>query len=359
MRRERWGRPAPRRPAGRGRPRGHARLRRAARTPRHWPTPPRGRARRRCGGRAGRRRAARHRRGRCAGSPRGRPTSCTCTPRSRARSAGCRARGMPLIYTPHGYAFGRTGAHRSTHAAVRAAEGLIARRCPRRRGLGDRGGAGARRPARAAGSVVRNGIPELDDGVVERQPGASLPRSPPAGSSSSAAGRPARGSSRSSHPSPASLDRRRAGEEAAARCTRPGSRSPAGCRERRAAELGGRPSSCTGRRGTVSRSPSSRRSRATSWWSRPTFPPTGKWSARARCAPTSAPPSSCSRGAGRPISARELLAEQRRRAPAFGARRMAAEWLALYERVLSPAAATSAQPASPARAVRNIGGPWT
>ena len=55
----------------------------------------------------------------------------------------------------------------------------------------------------------------------------------------------------------------------------------------------------------------------------------------------------------------ELLAEQRRRAPAFGARRMAIEWLALYERTLSPAAATNAQRGSAALAVRNIGGPWT
>ena len=55
----------------------------------------------------------------------------------------------------------------------------------------------------------------------------------------------------------------------------------------------------------------------------------------------------------------ELLAEQRRRAPAFGARRMAAEWLALYERTLSPAATANPPRGSAALAVRNIGGPWT
>jgi hypothetical protein len=55
----------------------------------------------------------------------------------------------------------------------------------------------------------------------------------------------------------------------------------------------------------------------------------------------------------------ELLAEQRRRAPAFGARRMAAEWLALYERTLSPAATANTPRVSAALATRNIGGPWT
>ena len=55
----------------------------------------------------------------------------------------------------------------------------------------------------------------------------------------------------------------------------------------------------------------------------------------------------------------ELLAEQRRRAPAFGARRMSAEWLAIYERTRHPASGARVQTATAAFAVRKIGGPWT
>ena len=55
----------------------------------------------------------------------------------------------------------------------------------------------------------------------------------------------------------------------------------------------------------------------------------------------------------------ELLEEQRRRAPAFGARRMSAEWLAVYERTLAPVAGARMQSATSALAARKIGEPWT
>jgi glycosyltransferase involved in cell wall biosynthesis len=42
----------------------------------------------------------------------------------------------------------------------------------------------------------------------------------------------------------------------------------------------------------------------------------------------------------------ELLEDQRRRAPAFGARRMAADWLAAYERALPEASADRVQPST-------------
>jgi glycosyltransferase involved in cell wall biosynthesis len=72
-------------------------------------------------------------------------------------------RGVPLVYTPHGLAFARTGVSRAASVAVRAVEALIARRCAV---LGAVSEAEADLARRGLGAprvvVVRNGIRELD-----------------------------------------------------------------------------------------------------------------------------------------------------------------------------------------------------
>jgi glycosyltransferase involved in cell wall biosynthesis len=55
----------------------------------------------------------------------------------------------------------------------------------------------------------------------------------------------------------------------------------------------------------------------------------------------------------------ELIAGQRPRAAGFSATRSCAEWLGLYEHVLAQPAAARMQAATPAFAGRKIGGPWT
>jgi glycosyltransferase involved in cell wall biosynthesis len=72
-------------------------------------------------------------------------------------------RGLPFIYTPHGLAFTRSSAGRSSATVVRAVEALVARRSALLGAVSEaeaelaRGGLAAPRVA-----VVRNGIPELD-----------------------------------------------------------------------------------------------------------------------------------------------------------------------------------------------------
>lgn len=72
-------------------------------------------------------------------------------------------REAPLIYTPHGFAFARAGVARPAAMAVRTVEGLVARRCALVGAVSEaeaelaRSGLCAPRVA-----VVRNGIPELD-----------------------------------------------------------------------------------------------------------------------------------------------------------------------------------------------------
>ena len=86
-------------------------------------------------------------------------------------------RGVPLIYTPHGFAFAREGVGRATGAAVRAVEALVARRCALVGAVSEAEAELARDGLRAPRvAVVRNGIPELDGGVPER----SLERAEPA-----------------------------------------------------------------------------------------------------------------------------------------------------------------------------------
>jgi glycosyltransferase involved in cell wall biosynthesis len=79
-------------------------------------------------------------------------------------------RGVPLVYTPHGYAFGRSSDHRAARAAYRAAERFIARRSTVA-AVSEAEAALARDVLGAPRvSVVRNGIPELD------APAAAAPR---------------------------------------------------------------------------------------------------------------------------------------------------------------------------------------
>jgi glycosyltransferase involved in cell wall biosynthesis len=272
-------------------------------------------------------------------------------------------RGVPLIYTPHGFAFARTGAPRATAAAVRAVEALIARRCALVGAVSETEARLARKDLRAPRvATVRNGIHELDDGVAERP----LDREP----AMVAAGRV--------------IEQRR--PAAAARIL--SQLAPTV----RVAWIGdddgddaARPLHDAGIpvTGWLSRSAALQRlGEATVYlhWSAWDGQSLAILEAIARDVVVIASDIPANREI---VGARqvrvdehaavefaravledaelrsELLADQRRRAPAFGARRMAAEWLALYERALSPAAATSAQPASPALAVRNIGGPWT
>jgi glycosyltransferase involved in cell wall biosynthesis len=72
-------------------------------------------------------------------------------------------RGVPVIYTPHGFAFSRTGVGRPIGLATRAVEALVARRSALLGAVSDAEAEQARRGLRAPRvAVVRNGIPELD-----------------------------------------------------------------------------------------------------------------------------------------------------------------------------------------------------
>jgi glycosyltransferase involved in cell wall biosynthesis len=72
-------------------------------------------------------------------------------------------RGVTLIYTPHGLAFVRSGVRRANRATVRAIESLVARRCALLGAVSEAEAALARDGLHAPRvAVVRNGIPELD-----------------------------------------------------------------------------------------------------------------------------------------------------------------------------------------------------
>jgi glycosyltransferase involved in cell wall biosynthesis len=272
-------------------------------------------------------------------------------------------RGVPLIYTPHGLGFARTGARRSTTAAVRAVEALIARRCALVGAVSETEARLAREGLRAPRvATVRNGIPELDDGVVERP----LEREPAV----VAAGRV--------------IEQRR--PEASARIL--AQLAPVA----RVAWIGdddGDDAACPLHEagipvtGWLSRSEALQRlGEATvylhwSAWDGQSLAileaiardvvviasdiPANREIVGARqvCADERTAVELARAVLADPSLRAELLAEQRRRAPAFGARRMAVEWLALYERTLSPATATNSRSGSVALAARNIGGPWT
>ncbi len=72
-------------------------------------------------------------------------------------------RGVPLIYTPHGLAFARTGVAAPVRAVVRGVEALIARRSALLGAVSEAEAELARSGLHAPRvAVVRNGIPELD-----------------------------------------------------------------------------------------------------------------------------------------------------------------------------------------------------
>jgi glycosyltransferase involved in cell wall biosynthesis len=273
-------------------------------------------------------------------------------------------RDVPLIYTPHGFAFARTGAGRVTAAAVRAVDALVARRCALVGAVSEAEARLARDGLRAPRvATVRNGIPELDDGVTERP-----------------------------------LERGALAVVAAGRIAE--QRRPAATARilsqlapvARVAWIGGGDSEDAARplheagipvTGWLSRSEALQRlGEATVYlhWSAWDGQSLAVLEAIARdvvviasdiaanreivgarqvCADERAAADLARAVLANPALRAELLAEQRRRAPAFGARRMAVEWLALYERTLSPAATADTPRGSAALAVRNIGGPWT
>jgi glycosyltransferase involved in cell wall biosynthesis len=272
-------------------------------------------------------------------------------------------RDVPLVYTPHGFAFARSGAGRVTAAAVRAVDALVVRRCAVVGAVSEAEARLARDGLRAPRvATVRNGIPVLDDGVTERP----LERSAP---SVVAAGR--------------IMEQRR--PAATARVL--SQLAPVA----RVAWIGGGDSDHAARplheagipiTGWLSRSEALQRlGEATVYlhWSAWDGQSLAVLEAIARDVVVIASDIPANReivgerqvradeGAAvelaravlaNPALRADLLAEQRRRAPAFGARRMAAEWLALYERTLSPAATATTPRGSAALAVRNIGGPW-
>ena len=270
-------------------------------------------------------------------------------------------RGVPLIYTPHGFAFARTGAGRVAAAAVRAVDALVARRCALVGAVSEAEAQLAREGLRAPRvALVRNGIPELDDGVAERP----LDRGEPA---VVATGRIAE------QRRPAATARILSQLARVARVAWIGG----GDGEHAVREAGIPVTGWLPRSEALQRLGEATVCLHWSAWDGQSLAvleaiardvvviasdiPANREIVGARqvCADERAAVELARAVLADPALRAELLAEQRRRAPAFGARRMAVEWLALYERTLSPAAPTNAQRGSAALAVRNIGGPWT
>jgi glycosyltransferase involved in cell wall biosynthesis len=80
-------------------------------------------------------------------------------------------RGVPLIYTPHGLAFARTGVARPLSAVVRGVEALVARRSALVGAVSEAEAELARNGLHAPRvAVVRNGIPELDGDRTDAAP---------------------------------------------------------------------------------------------------------------------------------------------------------------------------------------------
>lgn len=271
---------------------------------------------------------------------------------------------VPLIYTPHGFAFARKGVGRATGAAVRSVEALVARRCALVGAVSEAEAELARDGLRAPRvGVVRNGIPELDGGVPER----SLDRAEPV---VVALGRITEARR------PAATARILAALVPHARVAWIGGKSGDG--DDRAVRDAGIPVTGWLPHGEALE----RLAEATVYlhWSAWDGQSLAILEAIARDAVVVAsdipanreivgPRQVCPDEPSAIALARsvledpalraELLAEQRRRAPAFGARRMSAEWLALYERTLRPASGARLQTATAALAVRKIGEPWT
>ena len=236
-----------------------------------WPTPPASSSCR-CGGRAARRRRSSPRAGRCGGSSASAGPTLVHLHSSFAGAVGALAlpRGVPLIYTPHGFAFARAGAASRGHR--RGARGRGAGGAPlraRRRGLGG-GGASwratgcARRASRSSATASPSSTTALPERPLERGAPAVV-----AAGRITAQRRPAATARILSALAPVArvaLDRRRRQRRRRRPLREAGHPRDrlAAARARRSRASARRPSTCTGRRGTVSRSPSSRRSRATS-----------------------------------------------------------------------------------------------
>jgi glycosyltransferase involved in cell wall biosynthesis len=270
-------------------------------------------------------------------------------------------RGVPLIYTPHGLAFARTGVSRPIGATVRAVEALVARRSALLGAVSEaeaelaRSGLGARRVA-----VVRNGIPELDGD----RPAAVAERLEPV---------------------VVAMGRVTDARQPAAAARILSALAP----DARVGWIGGGDDDAPLRAASIP---------MTGWLPRAeAFERLGEatiylhWSAwdgqslalleafardvvvvasdipanrevvgpRQVCADEAAAVALARSVLASPRLRGELLADQRARAAAFGAERAGAEWLDLYQQVLAKPLVDRVQPATAAFAGRKIGGPWS
>jgi glycosyltransferase involved in cell wall biosynthesis len=272
-------------------------------------------------------------------------------------------RGVPLIYSPHGFAFSREGTGGATRLAVRAIEAIVARRCALVGAVSEAEGQLARTGLRASRvEVVRNGIPELDDGVPER----SRERAEPFVVTM--------GRITAQH-NPAATARILSALAAHARVAWIGGSEGDSDSPVRAAGI-----PVTGwlpRREALARLAEASVYVHWSAWDGQSLAileaisrdvvviasdiPANREIVGARqvCADERSAIELARSVLSNPSLHAELLEEQHRRAPAFGARRMSAEWLAVYQRALSPAAVTSMQSATTAPGGRKIGAPWT
>ena len=272
-------------------------------------------------------------------------------------------RGVPLIYTPHGFAFARKGVGRATRTAVRAVEALVARRCALVGTVSEAEAELARDGLRAPRvAVVRNGIPDLDDGVPER----SAERLTPAVVTLGRIAEQRR---------PAATARILAALAVDARVSWIGG---SGDGDDSAVRDAGIPVTGWLPHGEALE----RLAEATVYlhWSAwdgqslaileaiardvvvvaSDIPANRELVGPRQVCPDERSAVELARSVLEdPALRAELLAEQRRRAPAFGARRMSAEWRAIYERTRRPASGARMQTATAAPAVRKIGGPWT
>jgi glycosyltransferase involved in cell wall biosynthesis len=273
-------------------------------------------------------------------------------------------RDAPLIYSPHGLAFTRQDIGRATAAAVRAVEAFVVRRCALVGAVSEaeatlvRDGLRARRVA-----VVHNGIPELDDGVPER----SLDRAEPV---VVALGRIA-GARR-----PAATARILSALRPDARVGWIGGWAD-GDDDVAVREAGIPVTGWLPRDEALERLAEATVYLHWSAWDGMSLAileaiardvvvvasdiPANREIVGARqvCADERSAIQLARSVLEDPALRAELLEEQRRRAPAFGARRMSAEWLAVYERTLTPVAGARMQTATSALAARKIGEPWT